>query len=164
MPSAALSPVLNDSGSAALAFDLAVGLSSPKDICQRHAVTQQHVAKLLRNPGFRGMITEYKQGWEAPDNAAARVQMKARMAQEDGLLHLFGILASAEASDSDRVAAFREIRNSSDAQPDKPMPGAAAGVAHNNIVINMKFTGESRRSDTLTIEQMPELPTDMQET
>lgn len=69
--------------SAALAMEIASGLSKPSEIFSRHGYSPEDAARMLQNPAFQSMLREAKSTWNSDANAEERIRMKARLALEE---------------------------------------------------------------------------------
>jgi hypothetical protein len=72
--------------SAALAMELASGMSSPKQVFARHGFTEGEARQILGNPHFKKMLKEAKANWDGDNNAEERIRLKAKLALEELLL------------------------------------------------------------------------------
>jgi len=97
--------------SAALANDLATGLQSPEEVFKRHGLSKDEGERLLNNTYFQDMIRQAKKDWESMDNVKKRLQAKAALALEEGLLDLYQILSNRKESAQARVAAAKELKD-----------------------------------------------------
>lgn len=75
-----------------LALDFVRQLMSPEDACERNGFSQAEGAQLLRNPMFRQLMGQLKAEWLDAGNAAARAQLRAGAALEDGVAQLYRMM------------------------------------------------------------------------
>lgn len=131
-------PIPQSLNRAALAFEIAAGLTALPDILSRFKITKDHLKSLLkRDPQFRHQVTEYKREWLAPKNAKERIRFKAQLAAEDGLLELYSIFKDQDAGLTQRLEAYKQIVSLADVAPKKD---AVDTGSHFSITINL---GES---------------------
>lgn len=119
--------------SAALAAELALGISSREDILQRHGVSGPQWEVLRRAPAFRQMVSEAVREWNSDLNASARTKLKAQVLAEDGLRQLDVIVHDTDTPPAARIEAYKVLtRVAGIAEPDRDTGGSGFRV---NIVL-----------------------------
>ena len=101
-----------------LAYDLATALLSKDEILNKYDISEPQLLDKLKHPAFKEMVSSAKREWFRAESGATRVKIKARMAQEVVLGDLVKIARDPSAKEADRIAAAKEIRNSSDSYDD----------------------------------------------
>jgi hypothetical protein len=97
--------------SPALAAELAMGLIPPHEVFEQHGYTKQEAQELLQNPYFDEMVKQAKRDWDSMSNVQQRLQAKARLALEEGLVDLYKILSNNKEGAQARVAAAKELKD-----------------------------------------------------
>lgn len=116
------------------AFELAMDLHEQKDVLKRHGVTQRHLKALMKSTEFLSQLEEYRREWEHPKNVKERIQMKAALAVEDGMLELYAIFKDRDKTLAGRLDAFKQFVQLSGSTPGKEADAGGSGFA---ITINV---------------------------
>jgi len=90
-----------------------------KDILAQFSLSPDDLRTMLKDPGFRAMIKEYKQEWLSASNAKERVRLKSMLATEEGLETLWAIFQDMDIAPQARLDAYKQLTNLADAQPKK---------------------------------------------
>ncbi len=139
-----------------LAFDLASQLYSPEEICQRHTQSPRQIKHLLANAGFRRMVKDYQQDWNSTEGADRRITARSRMVEEEALLPIHAIIHDKQASNSDRISAFKAIQTSSGTSNRRPPADAdTKGGPANGIQVNIHLTGSTPTHKSMVFDQVP---------
>jgi len=97
--------------SSALAAELASGIYDNSEVFSRFGISVERAAVLLKTPGFQDMVKSAKRDWEDLGNVKSRVRVKARLALEEALPAVYGIVMDSTQPPVARVAAFKEIKD-----------------------------------------------------
>jgi len=93
--------------SAALAMELASGLSPASEIFARWGHTPEEARAILSNPTFQQMLKEAKGNWDSDSNVEERIRMKARLALEELLEPHFKMAKSVDTPPPSRIEAMK---------------------------------------------------------
>jgi len=93
-----------------VARDLAQDLYTHEEIAKTYGLTEEIVLRLLESKTFRNMLDAARAEWAAPGNAKNRATLKAQIAVEEAITHMFRIVTSEKAPDTARVAAFNSLK------------------------------------------------------
>lgn len=119
---------------AALAFDLASGLSSLTTVMDRYHMTPSQMAGALRHEPFAKLVREAKAKWESDMTVAERVRMKAQFALETCLLPVHNIAQDAQTNANTRLDAVKLISAIAGMSRGD---AASADASKFNLVINL---------------------------
>lgn len=117
-----------------LAFDVAAGLLPLHEIAHKHGISVQKLTTLCETESFAKQVAQTRAEWASLDNTAERIKHKARLAFEEGLVHLYEMLSDPKANPSARVAAAKELKDVADLGL-KQDHGPMAGLPSISIVI-----------------------------
>jgi len=132
------------------AFELAADLHDQKDVLKRHGITIKHLKALMKNTEFLSQFEEYKREWSSPKNVKERIQMKAALAVEDGMLELYQMFKDRDKAPAARLDAFKQFVQLSGSTPTKEEGGTGSGFA---ITINVgKHAEGNPRAGSVVIE------------
>lgn len=132
------------------AFELAADLHDQKDVLKRHGITQKHFKALMKSNEFLSQFEEYKREWQSPKNVKERIQMKAALAVEDGMLELYHLFKDRDKAPAARLDAFKQFVQLSGSTPGKEESAGGSGFA---ITINVGKHAEGEvRPGSVTIE------------
>jgi len=128
-------PSPGENASSRLALDLAMGIKTPKAIAEDYGLQPQELVQRLQNDrNFSRQVSEYRNVWLHPMNAAERVRIKAAVLAEDGLLEVWRILVSDDINPSVRLDAHKHVSRLADVEPKKDL---ADGGSRFSVTINL---------------------------
>lgn len=132
------------------AFELAVDLHEQDEVLQRHGLSKKHLRALMKSNEFISQFEEYKREWQNPKNVQERIQMKAALAVEDGMLELYHMFQDRDKAPAARLDAFKQFITLSGTTPKRDEGGGGSGFA---ITINVgKHAEGSARDEHIVIE------------
>lgn len=138
--------MITASDHASLAAELATKLLPVPEVMARHGLDAAEMQRLLADPQFKNMISEFRRDWEAPMSARERVRLKSALAVEDGLVTLYAIFKDIDLTPTARIDAFKQLVGLAEMGPKKD--GAESGPAFN---LTLNLGGETNAQKTLTI-------------
>ena len=74
---------------------------------------------MLQDIGFRNMVKQFRNDWEAADNVRERVRVKSGVALEDSIINLYKIAHDADVAPAARIEAVKQLATLADANPRK---------------------------------------------
>jgi hypothetical protein len=128
---------------AQIAFELAVRIIPTADVLTRFDLTAEKRKTVLKDPGFRNMVIQYRTDWEAADNVRERVRVKSGVALEDSIINLHAIANDLDTAPAARIEAVKQLASLADANPRKDGPEVGSRFS---VVINLPS------GDPMTIE------------
>lgn len=126
------------------AFELASDLEDVAEVLKRHGITKRHLRALTKLPEFNAQLEEYKREWLAPKNVKERIQMKAALAVEDGMLELYNIFQDRDLAPAARLDAFKKFIDLSGSQPARQEAETGGGGFAITINVGKHAEGQVR--------------------
>ena len=117
---------------AKLAMELAAQLRPAEDIAEAYGYTPKQLARKIKKPEFRTVLTEAKSLWNADTNIRERIRAKAGMLVEDSLLDIYNIVTDQAVTANVRNQSFQSLtRVAAVDSAEKTVEGAAFKVVIN---------------------------------
>lgn len=138
------SPLSNDIG--AFVMEVAAGLQPINDILQKYKVTNQQLAILMKNDGFKQMIREAQTQFNSLSNTGDRIRIKSQLLVEMMLDDLYMIMADQRVMASARVQAFTAVRSLTGLEK----PEQAQPRQQFRLIINLPTGSSSERLSSLS--------------
>lgn len=120
---------------AALAAELGAKLLPTEEILKRFGLDVIDLRKLLQDPQFRHMVSDFRREWNSPMSAKDRIKLKALLMVEDNLLTLHTLFNNAQTNPTARLSAFDQMVKLADAAPKKE--GIEGGGGGFHLTLNL---------------------------
>ena len=130
-----------------LANEMAAELQTPKEILAKYGIKQKDFRLLAKTDRFKRAYKLAKSEWATEDGAKALFARKCRMAADDGILDIYGIVKDKTAPPANRIEAHKHLSTMGELAPSKDQ-GEGSGAKH-SIVINI---GKSQGRAPITVE------------
>lgn len=120
-----------------LVVELASELEPARDTLKRYGMTKKDLAQLLTDePALQKHYKDAQVMWDSPMNVRERVNMKAAMCSEAGLLRLHQLIHSADTPPSNVIAAHQHMSTLGNLMPSKAGESGDTGSRF-SIVLNI---------------------------
>jgi len=126
-----------------LAYELALGVSSPSEVFSKYEYNDESAARLIANPAFIATVKKYK---DEIQEGGVSFKLKARIQAEDLLTHSYLLATDPETPASVRADMIKWTARVADLEPrgNDKASGPAGG-----FTLNISFTGDRPAGRTI---------------